>query len=234
MASMTRYRIDQILSRHGYCSRGESRGWLKAGRVTINGEKAKNPADKVLLPDLRIDGEPVDHPEGILVVLHKPAGLVCSREEREGPNVYSLLPERWSRRNPPITSVGRLDKETTGLLLITDRGELVQRWTSPRHKVTKRYEVMSDQDLDPDLVPLFASGTLRLPDEADPCLPASLILTGVRSAHLDLVEGRYHQVRRMFASQGFRVTSLHRSQFGALELGDLPPGQWRAVSETSI
>jgi 16S rRNA pseudouridine516 synthase len=148
--------------------------------------------------------------------------------------VYSLLPERWSRRNPPITSVGRLDKETTGLLLITDRGELVQRWTSPRHKVTKRYEVVSDQDLDPDLVPLFASGTLRLPDDADPCLPANLVLTGVRSAHLDLVEGRYHQVRRMFASQGFRVTSLHRSLFGALELGDLPPGQWRAVTEESI
>jgi 16S rRNA pseudouridine516 synthase len=148
--------------------------------------------------------------------------------------VYSLLPERWSRRNPPITSVGRLDKETTGLLLITDRGELVQRWTSPRHKVTKRYLVESDQDLDPDLVPLFASGTLRLPDETDPCLPASLVLTGIRSAHLDLVEGRYHQVRRMFASQGFRVTSLHRSQFGALELGNLPPGQWRAVTEASI
>jgi 16S rRNA pseudouridine516 synthase len=145
-----------------------------------------------------------------------------------------LLPERWSRRNPPITSVGRLDKETTGLLLITDRGDLVQRWTSPRHKVTKRYLVESDQDLDPDLVPLFASGTLRLPDETDPCLPASLVLTGIRSAHLDLVEGRYHQVRRMFASQGFRVTSLHRSQFGALELGNLPPGQWRAVTEASI
>ena len=145
-----------------------------------------------------------------------------------------MLPERWSRRNPPITSVGRLDKETTGLLLITDRGELVQRWTSPRHKVTKRYVVESDHDLDPDLVPLFASGTLRLPDETDPCLPASLVLTGVRSAHLDLVEGRYHQVRRMFASQGFRVTSLHRSQFGGLELGDLPPGQWRAVTEACI
>ena len=135
---MTRFRIDQMLSRHGYCSRGESRGWLKAGRVRIGDLIAKDPSEKVLLADLRIDGEPVDHPEGILVMLHKPAGLVCSRDEREGANVFSLLPERWSRRNPPITSVGRLDKETTGLLLITDRGELVQRWTSPRHKVTKR------------------------------------------------------------------------------------------------
>ncbi len=231
---MTRFRIDQMLSRHGYCSRGESRGWLKAGRVRIGDLIAKDPSEKVLLADLRIDGEPVDHPEGILVMLHKPAGLVCSRDEREGANVFSLLPERWSRRNPPITSVGRLDKETTGLLLITDRGELVQRWTSPRHKVTKRYEVLVDQDLTPELIPLFASGTLRLPDESDPCLPATLTLTGTRTASLDLIEGRYHQVRRMFASQGFRVESLHRSRFGALDLGDLPPGQWRAVSEASI
>lgn len=231
---MTRFRIDQILSRHGYCSRGESRGWLKAGRITLRGIPVKDPSEKVLVEDLRVDGEPVDHPEGILVVLHKPAGLVCSRDEREGPNVFSLLPERWSRRNPPITSVGRLDKETTGLLLITDQGELVQRWTSPRHKVTKRYLVEVDQDLDPTLVPLFASGSLRLPDESDPCLPATLTLVGPRIAHLDLVEGRYHQVRRMFASQGFRVISLHRSHFGALDLGDLPAGQWRAVVAESI
>ena len=231
---MTRFRIDQMLSRHGYCSRGESRGWLKAGRVRIGDLIAKDPSEKVLLADLRIDGEPVDHPEGILVMLHKQAGLVCSRDEREGANVFSLLPERWSRRNPPITSVGRLDKETTGLLLITDRGELVQRWTSPRHKVTKRYEVLVDQDLTPELIPLFASGTLRLPDESDPCLPATLTLTGTRTASLDLIEGRYHQVRRMFASQGFRVESLHRSRFGALDLGDLPQGQWRAISEASI
>ena len=231
---MTRFRIDQMLSRHGYCSRGESRGWLKAGRVRIGDLIAKDPSEKVLLADLRIDGEPVDHPEGILVMLHKPAGLVCSRDEREGANVFSLLPERWSRRNPPITSVGRLDKETTGLLLITDRGELVQRWTSPRHKVTKRYEVLVDQDLTPELIPLFASGTLRLPDESDPCLPATLTLTGTRTASLDLIEGRYHQVRRMFASQGFRVESLHRSRFGAIDLGNLPQWQWCAVSESSI
>ena len=167
-------------------------------------------------------------------MLHKPAGLVCSRDEREGPNVYSLLPERWSRRNPPITSVGRLDKETTGLLLITDQGPLVQRWTSPRHKVVKRYEVEVDQDLPPSMVPLFGSGTLRLPDDPDPCLPATLALTGNRSATLDLVEGRHHQVRRMFASQGLRVVALHRSRFGALELGPLLPGQWSPVDEPAI
>jgi 16S rRNA pseudouridine516 synthase len=207
---------------------------LKAGRVTVGGEIVKDPSEKVLIADLLVDGEPVDHPDGILVMLHKPAGLVCSREEREGPNVYSLLPERWSRRNPPITTVGRLDKETTGLLLITDQGELVQRWTSPRHKVTKRYEVVTDRELEEGLVPLFASGGLRLPDESEPCLPATLEITGACSAHLDLVEGRYHQVRRMFASLGFRVVALHRSHFGKRDLADLPPGQWREVCVESI
>lgn len=231
---MTRHRIDQILSRHGYCSRGESRGWLKAGRVRLGDRVADDPSEKVVVADLRIDGEPVDHPEGVLVMLHKPAGLVCSREEREGPNVYSLLPERWSRRNPPVTSVGRLDKETTGLLLVTDQGPLVQQWTSPRHKVVKRYEATVDRDLDPDLVPRFASGTLCLPDDPEPCLPATLTLTGPRTASVELVEGRFHQVRRMFASQGFRVVSLHRSRFGGLDLGTLASGEWTPIEAGAI
>ena len=130
--------------------------------------------------------------------------------------------------------MGRLDKETTGLLLITDQGELVQRWTSPRHKVPKRYEVVTDRALEPGLVPLFASGTLRLPDESEPCLPATLEITGACTAHLDLIEGRYHQVRRMFASQGFRVVALHRSRFGTLGLGDLPQGEWREIDPATI
>jgi 16S rRNA pseudouridine516 synthase len=234
LSSMIRHRIDQILSRHGYCSRGESRGWLKAGRVRIGDRIAGDPSEKVAISDLRIDGEPVDHPEGILVMLHKPAGLVCSHDEREGPNIYSLLPERWLRRNPPVTSVGRLDKDTTGLLLVTDQGPLVQRWTSPRHKVVKRYEATVDRDLDPDLVPLFASGTLRLPDDPEPCLPATLVLTGDRTASLELVEGRFHQVRRMFACRGFQVVSLHRSRFGRLELESLAAGEWTPIEAGAI
>ncbi len=226
---MTRFRLDQILSRHGYCSRGESRGWLKAGRVTVAGAVAKDPSDKVLLADVRIDGEPVELTGGILCILNKPAGLVCSRDEREGPNVFSILPERWSRRNPPITTVGRLDKDTTGLLLVTDQGPLVQRWTSPKHKVPKVYEATLDREPDPSLIELFASGTLLLVDETEPCLPARLEITGERAARLELIEGRYHQVKRMFASQGIMVTALHRSRFGDFELGDLKPGEWRLL-----
>ncbi len=226
---MARHRIDQILSRHGYCSRSEARGWLKAGRVTVAGERARDCGDRVELSEVRIDGEEVERPEGLLCLLHKPSGVVCSRDEREGANVFSLLPERWSHRNPPVTTVGRLDKDTTGVLLVTDEGTLVQRWTSPRHKVPKLYEVVLDRDPDPGLVELFASGTLRLPDESDPCLPARLEVTGPCTARVELVEGRYHQVKRMFANQGLEVLTLHRSRFGDYDIGGLAPGEWRLL-----
>ena len=226
---MARHRIDQILSRHGYCSRGESRGWLKAGRVTVDGVRAKAHDDRVEIASVRVDGEPVERPEGILCILHKPAGFVCSREEREGANVFSLVPERWSRRNPPVMTVGRLDKDTTGVLVVTDEGTLVQRWTSPRHKVPKVYEVVLDRDPSPDLVALFAAGTLRLNGEEDPCLPARLEITGPCTARLELVEGRFHQVKRMFLSQGLEVLSLHRSRFGDFDLTGLAPGEWRLL-----
>src|SRR5215210_4827490 len=110
-------RLDQLLANLGYCSRREARDWLKAGRVSVAGKQATDPGNKVSPADVLVDGEPVDHPDGLLLVLNKPAGLVCSHDQREGANVYSLLPPRWRRRNPVVTSVGRLDKDTTGLLL---------------------------------------------------------------------------------------------------------------------
>jgi 16S rRNA pseudouridine516 synthase len=140
-----------------------------------------------------------------------------------------LLPPRWGRRNPPVTTIGRLDKDTTGVLLLTDCGELVHRWTSPKHKVAKVYEVTVNANLPPALVPLFAAGTLRLDGEDKPCLPAKLEILSPREARLELTEGRYHQVKRMFASQGCEVIRLHRSRFGEIELSDLQPGQWRLL-----
>lgn len=176
-----------------------------------------------------MDGEPIDSPEGILILLHKPAGHVCSRDEKEGPRVFDLVPERWLERNPPVTTVGRLDKDATGALVITDRGELVHQWTSPKRHVTKLYEVTVDRDLDASLIGLFAAGELVLEDERKPCLPAKLEIVNAREARLELTEGKYHQVKRMFASQGWTVTRLHRSRFGEFELGELPAGQWRTL-----
>lgn len=222
-------RLDQLLSSLGYCSRHEARDWIEDGRVEVSGKIADDVGKKVSPTDVRVDREPLDHPEGLLLLLHKPLGCVCSHDPREGPSVYDLLPGRWRRRNPAVTSVGRLDKDTSGLLLLTDQSALVHRLTSPRHKVPKVYRATVDRDLSAELVPLFASGTLRLEGEDQPCAPAGLKILSPREAELTLTEGRYHQVRRMFAATDATVLALHRARFGDLDLGDLPAGQWREL-----
>ena len=222
-------RLDQLLASLGYCSRSEARDWVASDAVLVRGEPARNVSTKADPADVLVDGEPLDHPDGLLLLLHKPLGLVCSHDTREGPNVYSLLPDRWRRRNPQVTSVGRLDKDTSGLLLLTDQSQLVHRLTSPKHKVPKIYRATLDRDVSTELIPLFASGTLRLDEDDAPCAPAVLKLLSPREAELTLTEGRYHQVRRMFAACGATVLTLHRTQFGDLNLGDLAPGQWREL-----
>ena len=222
-------RLDQLLANLGYCSRREARGWIQAGRATLCGQVTDDFGAKADPTDVRLDGEPLDHPAGLLLLVNKPVGLVCSHDAREGPNVYSLLPPRWHARNPQVTSIGRLDKDTSGLLLLTDQTELVHRLTSPKHKVPKVYHATVNADLAPALVPLFASGTLVLKAETSPCAPAELKIISPRVAELTLTEGRYHQVRRMFASQGVEVLALQRTRFGDLDLGELAPGQWREL-----
>lgn len=222
-------RLDQLLASLGYGSRREAHALIAAGGVMVAGKEARDGAQKVLPGEVLVDGEPLDHPAGLLLLLHKPPGLVCSHDESEGANVYSLLPPRWRRRNPPITSIGRLDKETTGLLLLTDQSALVHRLTSPKHKVAKIYRAVLDRAVPAEAVTLFASGTLQLPGEEKPCAPAELRLLGPQEAEVTLTEGKYHQVRRMFAAVGATVLALHRSRFGPLELGDLASGQWREL-----
>jgi 16S rRNA pseudouridine516 synthase len=219
-----------MLSRYGYCTRSEARAWVKAGRVLIGGAIAKSPSEKAVPANVLVDGEPIEHPEGILALLHKPEGYVCSHDPGEGPTIYDLLPPRWLCRNPAVTSIGRLDKDATGALLITDVGELVHRWTSPRHKLAKIYEVTVSADLPQGIADTFASGTLLLEGEDKPCLPARVEVTGPREARLELIEGRYHQVKRMFASQGCPVVRLHRSRFGEFSVDGLAPGEWRIVA----
>lgn len=222
-------RLDQLLANLGYCSRREVRDWLKTGRVMVAGAVASDPGTKVDPAAVRVDGEPLDHPDGILLLLHKPCGLVCSHEAREGPSVYDLLPRRWRERNPVVTTVGRLDKETSGALLVTDQSELVHRLTSPRRHVPKVYRATVDRPLQPELVEIFRRGELLLDGEDAPCAPAQLVLAGPVEAELTLTEGKYHQVRRMFASQGYQVTALHRLRFGDLDLAGVPEGKWREL-----
>jgi 16S rRNA pseudouridine516 synthase len=222
-------RLDQLLSSLGYCSRREAEKVVKDGRVCIAGVPATRADQRANPREVTLDGKPLEAPEGLLALLHKPTGYVCTHADGEGPTIYELLPAQWLSRNPPVTSVGRLDKETSGVLLITDIGPLVQRYTSPRAEVEKVYEVTVDRDLDPRLLETFASGTVMLRGENKPCLPAKLEITGTRTASLTISEGRYHQVRRMFASQGWHVEALHRSRFGEHQLGDLAAGEWHLI-----
>ncbi len=227
MSDLKPRRLDQWLANGGYCSRSEARALVRMGRVTLDGERARDPGEKTRAEAVRVDGEPLEAPGGLLAVFHKPAGYVCTHDGREGPSVFDLLPPRWKRRNPVVTTVGRLDKDTTGVLLLTDIGALVQHWTSPRHKVPKLYEVTVDGPIPESLIELFARGTLMMEDEDKPCLPARLEITGANQARLELTEGRYHQVKRMFATQGLTVTRLHRSHFGTYTVEGLAEGAWR-------
>jgi 16S rRNA pseudouridine516 synthase len=197
--------------------------------VEVGGRVVEDVSERVDPGGVRVDGEAVEGADGLLVAWHKPAGVVCSRGDGEGRSVYELLPERWSRRNPAVTTVGRLDRDTTGLLLVTDLGVWVHRWTSPRHHVEKVYEVTLDGPGEASWVERFASGKLMLEGEDKPCLPARLEWVGEVQARLHLTEGRFHQVKRMFAAMGRNVVRLHRSRFGPYELGDLAEGAWRVL-----
>ncbi len=222
-------RVDQILGNFGYCSRWQARLWINEGRLRVGDAVINDFAQKVEPRELLIDGEPIDFPDGMLIALHKPLGYVCSHDSSEGPRVYDLLPVRWLDRDPKVVSVGRLDKETSGLLLLTDQSALVQRWTSPKHQVGKVYRAGVDHELTAELVQAFATG-VHLRGEAQPCLPALLTIVSPRVAEVTVQEGRYHQVRRMFAACGYQVESLHRTRVGEYELGDLPAGQWRSLT----
>jgi 16S rRNA pseudouridine516 synthase len=230
----TLLRADQLLSRFGYCSRREAPSWVKRGRVSQSGVQILDPTKRIDPSLATVDGAAVEFPHGVLVAFHKPAGYVCTHEEGENETIYSLLPNSFIGRIPEVTSVGRLDKDTTGLLLLTDDGTIVHRWTSPKKHVPKVYEVETDERIPPMAVELFASGTLVLRSEKDPCLPADLEITGPRTGRITLVEGRYHQVKRMFASLGCSVVKLHRSKIGQLELADLPEGQWRTITAAEV
>ncbi|MBN1756995.1 MAG: rRNA pseudouridine synthase [Chitinispirillaceae bacterium] len=223
-------RADALLSRYGYCSRKEARQWLSEGRLRIPSGRITDPAVKINPADVTVDGAPVEYPEGLFVKVHKPVGYVCSHDPAEGPSVYDLLPPQWMRRNPHPTVIGRLDKDTTGLVLITDDHQLVHRLISPKNKIPKVYRVGLDRLPDAALIEIFAAGTLLLKGEKTPCLPAAITEVSDTVCRVTLHEGRYHQVKRMFAACGFQVTALHRLSIGAWQLGKLEEGRWEVVA----
>lgn len=226
-------RLDKILASLGYGSRREVATLCQCGRVTRagTGERLSRPDAHVPPAEVLVDGSPLDHPAGIFIVMHKPVGVTCSHDASEGPLVYDLLPPQWMRRNPVVASIGRLDKETSGTLLLTDQGTLLHRLASPKHHVEKTYRAVVEKKLSTDLIARFASGDLILVGDPAPCLPARLEILGDHLAEVVLTEGRYHQVRRMFAACGHHVIELHRTRFGDYTCDHLDPGAWFDVPD---
>ena len=217
----------------GYGSRKQVAMMFREGRVTdAQGEVlyADDPLDH---DNTRIDGEALDPAQGLLIMLHKPVGYTCSTKD-PGRIVYDLLPPRFRLRSPLLSTVGRLDRDTSGLLLLTDDGALLHRISSPKSKLSKVYEATLASDLRGDEAGLFASGTLMLESEQTPLLPAELEVISPREVRLTLHEGRYHQVRRMFAAVGSHVEALHRSRIGGLDLGNLKVSEWRPFEQSDL
>ena len=232
-------RLDRLLANMGYGSRREVQQLVRAGQIRLDGT-AVTVADMKLAasPDLRermtVRGQKLDPPPGVVLMLHKPLGVTCSHKDA-GPLVYSLLPARWRSREPAISTIGRLDKETSGLLLLTDDGDLLHRIISPKRHVPKRYLATLARPLDGSEAARFAAGDLMLEGEDKPVAPAVLEPLSPTTAHLTVTEGRYHQVRRMFAAVGNHVDALHRDRIGALALpDDLAPGAYGLLGEAEV
>ena len=226
-------KLAQLLFSQGFGTRRECAGQIRAGALTIDGARIDDPEREVDAFEGRtfsVHGEPWPYRTRALIALHKPAGTECSQQPRHHPSVYGLLPAPLRRRG--VQSVGRLDADTTGLLLFTDDGALIHRLTSPKRHVPKVYEVGCKHPLDAAQVERLLAG-VKLVDDPATVKAAAAEITGPRDnglhgLRLTLLDGKYHQVKRMLAAVSNRVESLHRSGFGALVLPpDLAPGGWR-------
>jgi 16S rRNA pseudouridine516 synthase len=226
-------KLAKYLANLGYGTRSEVERMLRSGRVTRRDGSALSDGDHgydVTHDDILVDGTPLDPPPGVVFMLHKPDGYVSSTTDDTNPTVYDLLPQRLRLRSPIVAPAGRLDVDTSGLLLLTDDGELNHRITSPRRHLPRTYEAVVHSDLRGDEPALFASGTMMLKGDSSVLAPVVLEIIEARKARVTLTEGRYHQVRRMFALAGNHVETLHRIAIGNLTLGHLPSGGWRILS----
>jgi len=232
-------RLDRLLANLGYGSRKQVQSLVVDGLVTLDGDTvAKADSHVPVTADLPhrmlVDGEPLDPPPPLTLLMHKPLGVVCSHRE-PGRSVYDLLPPRWSRRDPVISTIGRLDKETSGLLLMTDDGGLLHRIISPKAEIAKRYLVTLENLLRGDEEELFISGNMLLEGETKPLLPAILDKIAPNRCWLTITEGRYHQVRRMFAATGNHVIALHCDRIGRLDLPEnLEAGAFRYLTGAEL
>jgi len=227
-------KLVKLLANLGYGSRREAQRLIRSGAVTDDSGRVLGEGDFPPHERILFRGEPLDPLFPLTLMLNKPDGYTCSADD-PGAVIYDLLPERFAHRNPGLNPVGRLDKDTTGLILLTDDGKLLHKIIHPKSHCLKIYQATLDRPLEGHEGELFASGTLILNGETKPLLPAGFEKTGEREALVTLHEGRYHQVRRMFAAAGNHVTALKRISIGGLKLPDgLDEGEWRALTAEDL
>jgi 16S rRNA pseudouridine516 synthase len=225
--------LSRYLVALGYGTRKEAERIVRQRRVKTAAGTVLRDIDAYDHHDVFVDSTPLEAPPGSVILLHKPVGYVCSLNDRP-PMIYELLPATFPKRTPVMASIGRLDADTSGLLLVTDDGPLNHLLASPKSHVPKRYAMTLAEPLRGDEAEVLASGTLMLKGETTPLLPADFIATGERGAEITVREGRYHQVRRMMAAIGNHVHALQRVAVGTLPLGDLPVGHWRLLDAGEI
>jgi len=227
-------RLQKHLADSGVASRRASEEIIAAGRVTVNGAVVRELGTKVdpAHDRVQVDGVPIRVKRKVYLALNKPRGLVCSRNDEEGrPTIFDLLPREWRH----LHSVGRLDFNSEGLIFLTNDGDFSLHLTHPRYGVKKRYVATVDGSVGLDMLQLFMRGVV-FEGEKFKAEKARLVAGGQAKSvvELELAEGKYREVRRLFESQGRTVKKLQRIQIGKIKLGELPPGKWRTLTEGEI
>lgn len=226
--------LERLLQKHGFGTRKGCRGLIRDERVAVNGQICDDPFADIPTANLVFSVDGVDWPyaEFASLVLNKPAGYECSRKPQHHPSVLELLPRPLRERD--VQPIGRLDEDTTGLLLITDDGQLNHQLSSARRKVPKIYLATTKHPLHQAQIDQLLAGVL-LNDEPEPIAAAGAEIVGDHLLRLTVTEGKYHQVKRMVAAVGNRVEALHREAVGQLSLpDDLPPGEWRWLTPADL
>ena len=230
---MSLVRLDKYLSDTGACSRSQARDRIRRGTFAVNGVTVTDPAAKLdsAIDTVFMDNKCLGREEHLYVMLHKSAGLLTATRDPRKPTVLDAMPEAWKRRG--LFPVGRLDKDTTGLLLLIDDGEFAHRVISPKSHVSKLYLARVDGTPAAQDVEAFAAGIVL--KDGTPCLPATLEILDDGFVRVEIFEGKYHQIKRMLASRGLPVVTLHRERIGGLCLDPaLAPGEYRELSRPEI
>jgi 16S rRNA pseudouridine516 synthase len=240
---MATMQLQNILFSQGFGTRRLCAGLIQQGLVTVAGVPVTDSAMEFVAEGLRftVQGVAWEYHEKAYLMLHKPAGYECSQKPSNYPSIYTLLPapvrQRGGGAAAGVQAVGRLDQDTTGLLLLSDDGKFIHRMSSPKHHVAKVYEVTAKHPVDDKQIAKLLAGVV-LDDDPKPVRAAACEKTGEVQLSLTLTEGKYHQVKRMIAAVGNRVEDvggLHRSRIGALALpADLTVGQWRWLTADDL